>query len=443
MDLRNRPFVSSGYPSTEMPLDVPPAMTPAQQNPIPAEAETAAAHRAGDRPAPQVICPYCGHLQSDERQCEQCKGLLDPLSRQATQNSMGPWFVQSLRHPFRPGCSYEKLRELVQRGKINRGTIIRGPTTRQFWAQACNVPGVAVLLGECHNCHQRAHADEYLCRHCGALLSPETDRQTLGLMPVKLLPGEAPPEAVAASSMGAPVPGVHSPAHRPRGGAGQAALSSKRPLSPMPRKIDPAVPRHNDSAVHPSREEADSSTTRLLKRRVKSMQTLIAVQLVAIAALLGVVAVNAALNREGVRFALFSDHGGRTAAQGSAAGPARAGESAAVQADVPAPEEESTPGAESITPAVLPPEQAATDALIMDPGLSAHEAEFRQIAQLEAQGTIESLEEALQRCERILGEARSAAERSSGSEAAEFPLLEAKIDRLKNRIDDLKLRRML
>ena len=42
-----------------------------------------------------VVCPYCGHAQSaagvGAAQCAACKGLFDPLSRQATQNAMGPW----------------------------------------------------------------------------------------------------------------------------------------------------------------------------------------------------------------------------------------------------------------------------------------------------------------------------------------------------------------
>jgi hypothetical protein len=135
-------------------------------------------------------------------QCERCRGLFEPLSRQATQNAMGPWQVRNERSPFGPGCSYEKLREMVVKGRISRSTILRGPSTRQFWSLACNTPGVAVLLGECHNCHSSVKADEYLCRTCGALLTCSSDRQFLGLGPVKLLPGEAGAAEVASSAMG-------------------------------------------------------------------------------------------------------------------------------------------------------------------------------------------------------------------------------------------------
>lgn len=139
----------------------------------------------GPAVGPRVLCPYCGLVQPVTARCSACKGLLDMESRQATQNAMGPWQVRNPASPFHPGCSFQTLRELVRRGKVTRETIIRGPTTAQFWSMAANTPGVAVLLGECHACHQPAREDEYLCRHCGVVLSPRADRQHLGLAPVR------------------------------------------------------------------------------------------------------------------------------------------------------------------------------------------------------------------------------------------------------------------
>lgn len=149
----------------------------------------------------RVLCPYCGHTQPASPQCEQCKGLFEPLSRQATQNAMGPWQVRNERNPFGPGCSYAKLREMVARGKVTRETIIRGPSTRQFWTVACNAPGVAVLMGECHACHTRVDPDDYMCKRCGTVLTYQADRQHLGLAPIKLLPWEASPAEVASSGL--------------------------------------------------------------------------------------------------------------------------------------------------------------------------------------------------------------------------------------------------
>lgn len=150
----------------------------------PVEAEAAAS-----RPS-RVLCPYCGSVQRGGDQCVRCKGLFEPLSRQATQNVMGPWQVRDEAQPFLPGVSHERIREMAARGKIHRGTVLRGPTTRQFWSLACNTQGVAVLLGECHNCHAPVPTDGFMCKGCGAVLTCATDRQHLGLGAVRVLPGE-------------------------------------------------------------------------------------------------------------------------------------------------------------------------------------------------------------------------------------------------------------
>lgn len=167
-------------------------------------------HVAQDRPAhpdPQptprgILCPYCGTVSaSDPRRCERCGGFFDPLSRQATQNAMGPWFIREPAAPFRPGCSFETIRDLVRRGKVTRETILRGPSTRQYWNFASRTPGIANLLGACHNCRVPVKPDDFSCAACGAVFTPETDRQHMGLAPVHLLPGQASPEIIAAASL--------------------------------------------------------------------------------------------------------------------------------------------------------------------------------------------------------------------------------------------------
>lgn len=156
--------------------------------------------RAMPTPMPSfVICPYCGHESPNHTRCDRCRGLMDPLSRQASQNAMGPWFIRDEAAPFRPGCSYETLRSLIAKGRVTRSSVIRGPSTRQFWTRAVSAPGVAHLLGECHACHARVTADFERCPSCGASFACATDRQSLGLAPVRLLPGHAAPEEIARS----------------------------------------------------------------------------------------------------------------------------------------------------------------------------------------------------------------------------------------------------
>jgi hypothetical protein len=150
-----------------------------------------------------ILCPYCGQVSLNPKRCDSCGGFFDPLSRQASQNGMGPWYIRDARGPWRPGCSFETLRELVRKGRVTRETVLRGPATRQFWNFAGRTPTVANLLGVCHNCGGDVSPEAYSCAACGAVFTPETDRQHLGLAPVHLLPGQASPEIIAASS-GAP-----------------------------------------------------------------------------------------------------------------------------------------------------------------------------------------------------------------------------------------------
>lgn len=184
-------------------------------------------------PAPtRVLCPYCGVIQSRPDQCERCRGLFEPLSRQATQNSMGPWQVRDERQPFMPGVSYDKLREMAQKGRLRRDSIVRGPSTRQFWSVACNTPGVSVLLGECFQCHTSIATDAYLCPSCGSVQTCSTDRQHLGLAAFQPLPGDAHPHEIASASQSRAAARPASPA------APAVALAS---LAPAPLRTPATV----------------------------------------------------------------------------------------------------------------------------------------------------------------------------------------------------------
>lgn len=167
---------------------------------------------APDRPehpsalgGPLILCPYCGSVGTQAKQCSICTGYFDLLSRQRSQNAMGPWFVRDLARPFQPGCSYATLVRMVQRGKIKPDTALRGPSTRQFWSLARHTPGVAHLLGECHACHTPAMPTSTSCSKCKASFVVPDDRQHLGLGPVHLLPGDA-DAATIARTLGAQSP---------------------------------------------------------------------------------------------------------------------------------------------------------------------------------------------------------------------------------------------
>ncbi len=139
-----------------------------------------------------VICPYCGETQAADERCRVCGGFFEPLSRQATHNEMGPWFIRDAGQPFRPGCAYETLVRLIERGIVTKYSVIRGPTTKQFWTVARRVPGVAHLLGFCHSCDADVVADDDGCPACGVPFGAYLERNFLGLPEVAPLPGEAP-----------------------------------------------------------------------------------------------------------------------------------------------------------------------------------------------------------------------------------------------------------
>ncbi|MDY7107800.1 MAG: hypothetical protein SYC29_04105 [Planctomycetota bacterium] len=132
-----------------------------------------------------LICPYCGEAQPVGERCRACGGFFDPLSRQATHNAMGPWFVRDPDRPHRPGCSYETLVQMIERGQVTKYSIIRGPTTRQFWTVARHVPGAAHLLGYCHACDGPVDPDEHGCPHCGVPFGAYLDRNYLGVPDVE------------------------------------------------------------------------------------------------------------------------------------------------------------------------------------------------------------------------------------------------------------------
>jgi hypothetical protein len=177
-----------------------------------------------------TICPYCGTRTRNLSRCESCRGLFDPLSRQATQNAMGPWYIRDDAQPHRPGCSYETLVRMVERDQVGPDTVLRGPSTLQFWTIARWCPGVAHLLGACHSCGQRVEPTDPACSRCGATFHVPADRQSLGLGEVRFVPGRsgdvgglAASSAAGSTADNAPSPPQEDGAAEPNGDAVAAA----------------------------------------------------------------------------------------------------------------------------------------------------------------------------------------------------------------------------
>lgn len=145
-----------------------------ETQPTPNDAAPAAAPQA-------VLCPYCGRTQVGVDRCVACGGLFEPMSRLATQIAMGPWYVRDKDNPFKPGFSYDTLKSMIQRGRIRPHTVLRGPTTRQFWSIARNTPGVAHLVGFCHRCGAAVNRNLLFCPECSERFVEPRERNELGL----------------------------------------------------------------------------------------------------------------------------------------------------------------------------------------------------------------------------------------------------------------------
>lgn len=219
-----------------------------------------------------ILCPYCGHAQFGGERCQGCSGLFEPLSRRATQLAMGPWQIRDKNNPFRPGCCYDILKSMAKAGKIKSTTVMRGPTTRQFWSVARNVPGVSHLIGYCHACGHHVSPSDAKCGECSAIFQEPRDRNALGLayktdeeaelgqtmldaeirgepMPAKQMPGptKKPRPAKAGDLLSevldlsgdiGPSPTIQpgQPASAPR--PTPAAMPTNQPKGPAPAAID-------------------------------------------------------------------------------------------------------------------------------------------------------------------------------------------------------------
>lgn len=97
---------------------------------------------------------------------------------------MGPWYIRDKQNPFRPGCSFEVLLKQLEKGKIKPTTILRGPTTRQYWSVARNVPGISQYVGYCYACGEHVDKKDKSCGKCGAKFAYRPERDALGLDPL-------------------------------------------------------------------------------------------------------------------------------------------------------------------------------------------------------------------------------------------------------------------
>ncbi len=134
-----------------------------------------------------LVCPFCGVVQEVSRgeketqNCEECSALVSRGNVFLGEGEMGPWWIRREELPFRPGVRYDIIADSARTGKIDKNTIIRGPTTKQLWDVAGRVKGIAHLLGKCHKCGEKVDPSARSCSSCSADFYVYRDRNNLGL----------------------------------------------------------------------------------------------------------------------------------------------------------------------------------------------------------------------------------------------------------------------
>ncbi|MHC4948881.1 MAG: hypothetical protein ACYTG1_11560 [Planctomycetota bacterium] len=184
---------------------------------------------------------------------------------------------------------------------MTKHAIIRGPTTRQFWTIAKRVPGIAHLLGYCHQCDASVDPGDHGCHACGVPFGAYLDRNFLGLPDVRPMPWELGAEdATAGGRIAAPLEPTGPSAGRISSFATDEELLGTAPTATaMAARPAPAPARGADG--EPAPDGVSSPIVTALRRRIDRQRATIRTlwMLVAAASLVAVVSVGFAIRGGG------------------------------------------------------------------------------------------------------------------------------------------------
>jgi len=126
------------------------------------------------------VCPFCGtQRETDVGACMQCSLEDTPTTRSATRSKLGPWYVLQSRNPSAPGMNFATLMVLVQKGRVSARSVLRGPTTGQFWRHAAKVKGISREFMLCWNCGGDVAKNARACANCKRLQEPPLNPDVL------------------------------------------------------------------------------------------------------------------------------------------------------------------------------------------------------------------------------------------------------------------------
>lgn len=203
----------------------------------------------------EPVCPFCGLVNEFAGSpCQRCTMEDTAVTREATHAKLGGWFVYQARNPAAPGMNYVTLLALIERGRITRRSIVRGPTTGQFWRYASRVKGISREFGLCWNCGGELRSTARLCPRCKHLQEPPINPDVM-LEGEPLLspphPGEPRKIASPAPTVGllslSELPAAHS-AHEAKPSAAASLAGTGHPLltppdaaARAPRRVPPGL----------------------------------------------------------------------------------------------------------------------------------------------------------------------------------------------------------
>ena len=135
----------------------------------------------------RMPCVYCGRLlPRDSKRCPECKTSYSLAVRRASREVEGPWFYLEQRNPSNRGVDTATMLKLIEKGRLKRSSVVRGPTTKQDWMYAAEAPLISKHLGVCPHCFGPASGAQEFCDNC---------HRSLDERPARLRPGVSQPGA--------------------------------------------------------------------------------------------------------------------------------------------------------------------------------------------------------------------------------------------------------
>jgi hypothetical protein len=183
-----------------------------------------------------------------------------PQTRRVTRGRIGPWYVLQSRNPAAPGMKFDVLIGFIRKGQVTARSIVRGPTTHQFWRYAAHVKGLSREFGLCYDCGAEIATESNLCPYCGKLQEPPVNADMLleGTNAASGRPTNGHPDATVSavpSSEAAAIPDmVDAEVVRPKTGYGpgeRAPKSTHVVIEPLVEPKPPLVELESSSNSSP------------------------------------------------------------------------------------------------------------------------------------------------------------------------------------------------